>query len=374
MFPVITVAGGPFDRGRQYGAQARNRIHVSIDGYAEMYRYFAGWDWRDARIDAERFVPAIEAFAPAYMTELAGIADGAGVDIEDVLAINVRTEVLYSNRMSNALSGRAPAECSVFGSALDGRPVVVGQNWDWAPGAMRTCVVLQAQPDDTPAYTTVVEAGLLAKFGVNSEGVAVMTNALSCTEDVADAAVPYHVMLRALLDCSSTDEALDRLESAQRASSANYLLVDRSGRAVDVEARPGGAEALHRVERDDRGALLHTNHFVSPEFDAVDYADLVVTTTRTRLARLSELVSVAEDPGALAMFEGAMTDHINAPESLCRHPDHSLPAPEQSMTVSSVLVDLTASEIAVSEGPPCERGYEHLPWPVPPVRQHARPQ
>jgi isopenicillin-N N-acyltransferase-like protein len=371
MFPVIAVSGGSFERGRQYGAQARDRIHLSIDVYAEMYHHFAGWDWHDARIDAARFGPAIEAFAPAYLTELSGIADGAGVDLDDVMAINVRTEVLYSNRMSNALGARAPAECSVFGSAQDDRPVVVGQNWDWAPAAMGTCVVLQAEPDDAPAYTTVVEAGLLAKFGVNSEGFAVMTNALSCTEDVADPAVPYHVMLRALLECSSTAEALDRLGSAQRASSANYLLVDSEGRAVDVEARPGGAEALHRIERDDRGVLLHTNHFVSPEFDAVDYADLVVSTTRTRLARLSDMVSGAPDPGALTLFESAMTDHTNAPESLCRHPDDRLPQPEQSMTVSSVLVDLTAGEIAVSEGPPCERGYEPLPWPArSPVRPH----
>jgi isopenicillin-N N-acyltransferase-like protein len=363
MFPVISVAGDAIGRGRQYGSQARDRIHRSIEAYAETYHYYAGWNWRDATLDAQRFLPAIDAFAPTAVAELTGIADGSGVELEDVVAINVRTEVMYSNRMSNALAA-APAECSVFASVVPGRGTVVGQNWDWAPFALDTCVVLESAPEDGPAYTTVVEAGLLAKFGVNSDGFALMTNALSCTEDVADPEVPYHVMLRELITCGSIDEASDRLSSATRASSANYLFVDSGGRAVDVEARPGGRDKLHLLERDARGVLLHTNHFTSPDFDAVDYTDLVATTTRTRLGRLAELVEAADDAGRLAMYEAAMTDHGNAPDSLCRHPDSRLPGPEQSMTVSSILVDLDARQLSVSEGPPCQRGYEPLPWPV----------
>jgi isopenicillin-N N-acyltransferase like protein len=362
MFPVVSVSGPALIRGRQYGRQARDRIHRSIEAYADTYRYYAGWGWRQATDDAQRYLPAIEAFSPSAVEELTGIAEGAGVDLGDVLAINVRTEVLYSNRVSNALAA-VPAECSVFASSSPAR-VVAGQNWDWAPFALDTCVVLESRPDDGPAFTTIVEAGLLAKFGVNSDGFALMTNALSCTEDVADAAVPYHVMLRGLIGCSSTDEALDLLSSTTRASSANYVLVDCDGGAVDVEARPGGPDKLHRLESDRRGVLLHTNHFTAKDFDAVDYTDLVATTTRTRLDRLRALVDSAGDPHDLDVYESTMADHANEPDTICRHPDRSLPAPEQSMTVSSVLVDLRSRTLSVSAGPPCGHDYERVPWPT----------
>jgi isopenicillin-N N-acyltransferase-like protein len=360
MFPVITVTGGPYERGRQYGAAARARVHRSIAAYAETFRYFTGWDWSRSTAEAQRFLPAISDFAPAYVEEMAGLANGAGVSLEDVLAINVRTEVMYSARVRTALALPAPAECSVFASVTPAGHVLTGQNWDWNPFACDTVVVLQAVPDDGPAFMTVVEAGLLAKFGVNSEGLAVMTNALACTEDQGDAAIPYHVMLRGLLDCSTTGDALALLEQTTRASSANYLLADNSGYVVDVEARPGGESALHRLVRSDRGVLLHTNHFVAPEFDAVDYADLVPTTTRIRLDRINDIVDAAGETSDIALFAAALTDHTDDPDSVCRHPDPSLPAAEQSMTVASVLVDLTRRHVRLSEGPPCGAGYEPL--------------
>lgn len=370
MFPIVRVSGSAYERGRQYGEQARERVHRSIAAYDRTYRYFAGWDWQRATTEAMRFLPAIEEFSPTCAAELAGIADGAAVDRADVLAVNLRTEVMYSARVRNATAAaaRVPEECSAFARVSSGGHVVAGQNWDWAPFAADTVVVLQSEPDDGPALVTVVEAGLLAKFGVNSAGFAVMTNALACTQDVGSPGVPYHVMLRSLLGCADTADAVALLESATRSSSANYLLVDESGEAVDVEARPGGAAALHRLRPDERGVLLHTNHFVSGDFGSldsvVDYADLIESTSQFRLDRVTSAVAAADDPGDLEMYADALVDHTNHPDSVCRHPDPTLPDEEQSLTVASVLVDLTARRIRLSAGPPCESGYEDLDAPL----------
>jgi isopenicillin-N N-acyltransferase-like protein len=363
MFPTVVVSGSPHERGRQYGAQARERVHRSIEAYADTFAYYAGWDWARSRQEAMRFVPAVEDFAPGQVEELRGIAAGAEVDLADVMAVNIRTEVMYSWRVGNALGSQPPDECSSFACAAPRRHVVAGQNWDWSPFALDTLVVLRAEPDDGPAYVTVVEAGLLAKLGVNSAGLALMTNALGSSEDVGDVGVPYHVLLRSLIECVDVDQALKRIDGSVRASSANYLLADVGGAAVDVEARPGDASRLHRLERDERGVLLHTNHFVSPAFDAVDYTDLVESTTDDRLERFADLVREADDVSELTLYQRALTDHANAPSSVCRHPDAGLPAPEQTMTVTAALVDLTERRLLVSQGPPCERGFEPVAWP-----------
>jgi isopenicillin-N N-acyltransferase-like protein len=363
LFPTVVVSGSPHERGRQYGAQARAQVHRSIEAYAKTFEYYAGWDWARSRQEAMRFVPAIDDFAPSQIDELRGIAAGAEVDLADILAVNIRTEVMYSWRVSNALDSRPPDECSSFACAAPGRHVVVGQNWDWSPFALDTLVVLRVEPDVGPAFVTVVEAGLLAKLGVNSAGLALMTNALGSSEDVGDVGVPYHVLLRSLLDCADVDQALARIEGSVRASSANYLLADTTGASADVEARPGDSARLHRLARDERGVLLHTNHFVSTDFDAVDYTDLVASTTDRRLERFGAMVRDADDVSDLALYERALTDHENAPASISRHPDDALPGPEQSMTVAAALVDLTERRLLVSEGPPCERGFEPVAWP-----------
>lgn len=357
MFPTVTVAGSPYECGRQYGEQARDRVRRSIASYAELFKDVAGWDWRQTTTYASRFVDPIGQFGEQYVEELAGIADGADVAREDVVAINVRTEILSAARVKQALVTPLPSECTVVaGVTPDGR-VLAGQNWDWMPFASDTVVVLRSEPDDGPALVTVVEAGLLAKFGVNSAGLALSTNALACEEDEGDPGVPYHVLLRAVLGCGSVDEAVGVLEKAERASSANYLLADSTGSIVDVEARPGDIDRLHKLSPDADGLLLHTNHFVSPDFDCVDYADLVMSTSHYRLERATEVVRATWPADGIA---AALADHTNAPGSICRHPITSLPMAEQVKTVASGLIDLTSGRFALAAGPPCDHGFRDI--------------
>ena len=91
---------------------------------------------------------------------------------------------------------------------------------------------------------TVVEGGLLAKAGMNANGVGVATNALITTADVGAVGVPYHLTLRALLDAEHRPVRWRRCNDVPRSSSANYMIAKAGGQAVDVEARPGDYSRL----------------------------------------------------------------------------------------------------------------------------------
>lgn len=373
MFPEITVSGSAYERGRQYGVQAKDRIRASLAAYAHVYRVEADLDWSASVREARRYLSAVDDFAPELVEEMSGIAAGAGIERDDVLAMNVRTEIMFSARVLTArspLAAAAPSaapsalsECTAIAAVTPSGRVVAGQNWDWAPFALDTCVVLRSDPDDGPRFVTVVEAGLLAKFGVNEAGLALMTNALACSEDVGAAGVPYHVLLRAMIGCDSTQAALDRLGGAERASSANYLLVDKGGHAVDVEGRPGDRTTLHHLHPDADGHLSHTNHFVAPDFAALDYTDMVESTSRTRFGRVNETTAGIGPDAGLEEFVPALTDHANAPDSVCRHVDASLDPDDQSVTAAAMLVDLTEPRVLVAEGPPCLTGFEEVRAP-----------
>ena len=364
MTPRIRVTGTPYERGRQYGTQARDLVRLSVQAYQRVFAHYAGWDWPDVRRAAAGFEASVAAFRPAYLEEMRGIADGAGLDLADVLAINVRTEVMYAAKARLApLASRLPeppAECSAFAVVphASGGPAatLLGQNWDWLLHSAQTLIVLEARPDDGPDFVTVVEAGLLAKAGLNAAGLGLVTNALVTDADLGEPGLPYHVLLRAILDCATVTEALMVLQAGMRSSSANYLIAHASGAALDVEAAPGDFTRLY-PQIPDQGLLVHTNHFLSPRLHPVDVSLWAMPDSAVRLQRLQAGASGSATLGDLRVL---LADHADYPHSICSHPDPREHPLEQGATIASILMDLNARRLWLAAGHPCQAPYQEL--------------
>jgi isopenicillin-N N-acyltransferase-like protein len=181
-YPHVRVEGEPRERGRQYGEQAREHVLRSRAAYEEVFGHLASWSWDKVTGEAVRYAPSIRAFRPEYLEEMQGMAEGSGLPFEDILALNARSEVMFSAKARLALSRpvAGAGECTAFASLPEGPGghVLLGQNWDWLLHSFDTVVVLEAQQIGKPAYVTVVEAGLLAKLGMNSAGIGLVTNAI----------------------------------------------------------------------------------------------------------------------------------------------------------------------------------------------------
>ena len=369
----VRVEGTSYQRGRQYGRQAAARIRLSVQAYQQVFAHFADWDWPTVRREAARFEAPIGKFRPGYLEEMRGIADGAGLDLTDVLAINVRTEVMYSAKARHAPRAapstagpstagpsearHIPAECSAFAHVpAPGQPgsVILGQNWDWLLHSAQTLVVLEVRQDEGPDFVTVVEAGLLAKAGLNAAGLGLVTNALVTDADVGEPGLPYHVLLRAVLDCTTVTDALQVLQAGPRSSSANYLIAHAGGAALDIEAAPGDFTRLYPVYPED-GVLRHTNHFLA-DIHPADLALWAMPSSAVRLQRLR----AAGTARTLDDFGVLLADHADYPHSVCAHPDPAAHPCEQGATIASLLMDLTARRIWLAAGNPCQAPYEQL--------------
>jgi isopenicillin-N N-acyltransferase-like protein len=55
-----------------------------------------------------------------------------------------------------------------------------------------------------------------------------------------------------------------------------------------------------------------------------------------------------------------LPDHANHPRSICKHP--SKPGPFADMTLASIVIDLDARTMWMTQGNPCENPYEK--WDV----------
>lgn len=368
MYPRITVSGEPRERGRQYGEQAREQIALCREGYEAVFGASTGWTWPQAVQAAEIYREPIAAHVPDALLEMEGIAQGAGLDFGDVLAINARTEIIWAATARLAAAQRASLavarECTAFATlgsrTVSGRPLL-GQNWDWLVQGFDTVVVLEVeQAGERPNFVTVVEAGLLAKASLNSAGVGICTNALVTSRDRGEPGIPYHVVLRRLADCETVTDAIDAVQQLPRSSAGNYLVGHADDIAINLETAPGDHRNVS-WQLPDEGVLIHTNHFLELPAEVEEVSVYAMPDSLVRLQRATG--KLRDDHGRrwdLSALAELLTDHADWPGSLCCHPDPRKARTEQWATVMSVVIDPAERLLWLASGNPCTHEFEPL--------------
>lgn len=351
MFPIVDLRGAPFERGRAYGAAAASRIERSVATYARLFA-FCGLDWSAARRRGAAYRESIAAFDAEAAEEIAGIAAGSGRGLDEILALNARTEILppgypgdphrdWQPATAANRAARVPdwGECTAVAvkpaaSAAGG--TLLAQNWDWLGAQRAALVLLRIREADGRAGLTLTEAGMLAKIGMNDRGFGVCLNILRSEDDGSRPGVPVHVLLRVLLRCASVPEAVEVASRTAFGASSNVLCADASGDSAALECAPRG---LH-VVRGAGATLCHTNHFIAPGAAAAAAALAPSLSSVPRLERAEALADAFPGPVGVADLQRLLRDETAGFLSICRRPDPAL-APEVRLeTVASVVMEL----------------------------------
>lgn len=351
--PHVVLRGGPRARGREYGARMAERVNRSLDAYRRLFEV-CDIGWAQAVERAAPFEAVIARHFPHLLEELAGLAEGSGTDFGSLLALNSRTEILPPDYLARATAGalREPAnECTAFATARAGEGVLLAQNWDWVGLQREALVLVEARPDDGPAYVTVTEGGMLAKIGLNEHGFGVTLNILRSRLDGSQVGMPVHMLLRGLLDCRDLAHAREIVAALRFAGSSNILMADASGAIASLEASPAGARFLEP----EAGRLCHTNHFLAADL-AVHEANLAGNlSTQPRLDTARDRV---DDVHGVQDAIGLLSDTSNGLESVCRYPDTSVPEHVRIETVVGVVMELSERRMHVSGAQPDVSAFE----------------
>jgi isopenicillin-N N-acyltransferase-like protein len=292
-------------------------------------------------------------FRPRIGAMLDAVAEGAGVPVDEIYAINGRTELLY---------GSAPDECTSLG-VLDrytaSGHTILAQNWDWHPAQRPYTLLLATRDERGFMVATLAEAGMLAKAGVNSAGLGVCLNMLGCDRRGSHQQVPYHVLVRAALETDGLALALRAVCGMPRGASMNLLLGQAcadwgGGEIVDVELVPGDFGVLHPVD----GVIAHANH-IETGLPVRDRLTDLGGSSYFRGARARRLLALLAGEGKIEHGHLAtlLADHASYPNAICRHVDSRDPDDELSESVYSLLIDLDDRRLAVAAGPPCGGEY-----------------
>jgi isopenicillin-N N-acyltransferase-like protein len=191
---------------------------------------------------------------------------------------------------------------------------------------------------------------------MNDAGIGLATNALTSSMDRGTPGVPYHAILRRVLTSASHEEAVTEVTARHRAASANYLIGSRTGQLTDLEAAPGGPDAVWRV---DGGTICHANHFVRPDRSFKDLA--LLDGRESPLRQASAERSIGTGPVGAREIESALRAHAGSPQgegSVCAHGDPTEPPEADSVTVAGIVVDVTTGTLRLTHGNPCTAAFD----------------
>jgi isopenicillin-N N-acyltransferase-like protein len=339
---IVDVSGSGRERGRAHGELLRDRIADALERWDAEVAERMGIPAADhvaGLLGATQFLPAIEAATPELLEEVRGIAEGASVSFDRILAYNLMDEEWWHSQ-----AGGHRHACSLVAVARgDGRSALLAQNMDLPEVMDGGQAVLRSSTPDGLQTVVLTAAGMIGLTGCNSDGLGVCVNTLSMLNHSPDG-LPVAFVMRGLLERRSVAGAEAFLRAVPHASGQHYAI----GSGDDVagfECSAGGV-----VESDGgQSRFWHTNHpLASRDLDPADEDPAGTADSHGRLTRLAES---GPDIASPKDCEELLADR-RAP--LCVAPE----AEHKWLTFGSIAMELSAPPtVRIAPGPP-----DRTPW------------
>lgn len=340
--PLLQVGGTHREAGIQVGETCADviRAEVAFDDP----KLPLGRTRGDQLELAARYRVVTAAAYPWYMEEIEGLAEGAGVDPLALFACMIE-EIWYKPR--SPIAGMC-SDLVAVAPATAGGHVLVAHNNDMARTYQDRLVAIEWSIEGDPVVLTIGN-GAWMSAGWNSAGISFTGNELSPNDERIG--IPREIQFRSMLRRSTMREAIAEALRPDRASSYNNVVVSRDGEVMNVE---GSATDAELTGASAAGTLVHTNHYVSERMLQFEGDPEYAECSAIRYRRAEELLA-QEAPGTISVekLRAMLSDHENAPDSLCRHPE-IYGGSEESATAFWCIADLTEMRVWFGRGNPCD--------------------
>jgi isopenicillin-N N-acyltransferase-like protein len=346
--PLVRVSGTHREMGRQIGEACRKQVQHGVENgrklFADAYQQLE-LTWEGAQIQARKYIPFAQERYLQYVEEMMGVAEGANVVFEDLAVINgmeaVTMDALHLTRCTSmAVNDDRTA---------DGH-ILMAHNEDWVPEDEDDVFIVHASPKNEPPFLAMTYGGLLPNIGFNAYGIAQMCDSVYPND--SRIGTPRVVVSRAVLAAKTPDEAIRHMLSAQRAAGYNHLLAHESGELYSVEVSARKFAILYGED----GYIVHTNNYISPIMQQVEREPEDLVASRIRYFRALRLVK-REAIHTIKTLQAIQRDHVNFSNSICNHSIDASNPLDREKTVNAMVFDLTAREMHIAWGNPCENPY-----------------
>ncbi|EPS43888.1 hypothetical protein H072_2115 [Dactylellina haptotyla CBS 200.50] len=312
--PRISLSGTNYEIGYNHGKLLKDQIVRQINLYYQMFESLSKLDREGVHNRASEYEATIKKLAPNIHLELVGIAEGAGVDLVDIVALNVRSEIAL---------GEFKDGCTSISWKI------VGED--------------EIKQHGKPTIKIVTEAGIVGKIGYNDASVGVLLNALR-SSPVDTSKLPIHIILRLCLECSSTTEAISLIEKYGVASAQHILIADPNV-ASGLELSPIQS---HYMTPNSDGFLAHTNHPIENMHikETMPFAG-----SKDRLARSYELMKeIPPTKASVEMLRDIIfSDKANGNYAICGPECPDKPTWTRTMTLFNIVMQFRLTERPIAK-------------------------
>ena len=346
--PLVRVSGTHREMGRQIGEACRKQVQHSIENgralLADAYRQLE-LTWEGAQIQSRKYIPFAQERYAQYVEELIGIAEGANVVFEDLAVLNAMEAVTM-----DALHLTRCTSMAVNDDRTADGHVLMAHNEDWVPEDEDDVFIVHATPKSEPPFLGMTYGGLLPNIGFNAYGIAQMCDSVYPND--SRIGTPRVVVSRAVLAAKTPEEAIRHALAPQRAAGYNHVLVHESGELYSVEVSARKFAIIYGKD----GYIVHTNHYNTPAMQAVEREPEDLVSSRVRYFRARRLVE-REEEHTIKTLQSIQRDHVNFPNAICNHSINAIDPLDREKTVNAMVIDLTAREMHIAWGNPCENPY-----------------
>jgi isopenicillin-N N-acyltransferase-like protein len=120
-----------------------------------MFQHTSGLTWSDVREIANEFQSTLQRLTPHLLAEMEGIAEGAEVDVLDIIALNSRSEIAL---------GKFSDGCTTLSWRKNDGARVLSQNWDWTANVKKNLAMVSIEQDEKPTIYMVTEVSIIHEF------------------------------------------------------------------------------------------------------------------------------------------------------------------------------------------------------------------
>ena len=346
--PLVEVSGTHREMGEQIGEACREQVQRSVVNahrHIEQSYDTVELTWEGAKIQSRKYLPFAEERYAQYVDELRGIAEGANISFDDLMVVNAMEAVTMDALHLTRCTSFAVNETRT----ADGH-VLAAHNEDWIPEDENDVYVISARPKDEPPFLAMTYGGLLPNVGFNAYGIAQLIDSVYPND--SRIGIPRLVVARAMLASRRISGALGRTLISHRAAGYNHLIVHESGEMYSVEVSARRFDILHGTD----GYITHTNHYLSPTMKEIEKDPEELISSRVRYFRANRLLR-ENSAHSIKTLQAIQKDHVNLPNSICNHNIAGIDPMDRESTITALVIDLTAREMHIAWGNPCQNAY-----------------
>jgi predicted choloylglycine hydrolase len=362
----FALKGSYYEMGRQYGQYCRKDIklftkmvqvmaalseHPGASFFSPEYRYlpsalfFFFKNRRRYRAKAREFIDNLKTYYPEGLEMLKGMAEGARVNFDDLLFINVVAETSF----------RCTTIAAAGSETITGEPILA-MNADEEKGTERYEIMLDLQPDTGYRYQVCAMAGVLYyNFGMNEKGLTFTGEFLWLKIDpTVKNRLPMLLAFSILNRCATVDEAKELLESLPNFGVGTAIYVGDTEKFLRIESNIKARE----IEVIEDGLRWNANNPQSKmmipysKINEMDEATTLFSANRNkRLEQFADTYRGEFDAGAMHTIISDHGDPNNGTHmrSMCMHPKHTSGA----QTCASIIAMPRQKRFRIYETNPC---------------------